>query len=121
MVWKKKTLDADPVIEAASAPNPRNVDLVLQMEILGVANRQSPWYRIRYSVSESSDLTSDLGLCDWANWDHHRGDLVYAKDGSLFRQHYERKRSFAPVRLVDLNDLKFTDVIAPDAARQWPK
>jgi hypothetical protein len=91
------------------------------MEILGVANRQSPWYRIRYSVCEGPEERSDLGFCDWADWDHHHGDLVYAKDGSLFRQRWERKRLSAPVRLVDMNGLKFNEVVAPPSAKQWPK
>jgi hypothetical protein len=101
--------------------HPTKVDLVLQMEILGVANRESPWYRIRYTIRKSQEVISELGTCDWADWDHHRGDLLYAKNGSLFRQYLERERSVASVHLVDLNDLKFTDVIAPDSARQWPK
>jgi hypothetical protein len=101
--------------------NPKNNDLVLQMEIVGVANREAPWYQIRFNVTESAKTITELGLCDWADWDHHRGELVYARGGCLFRQRYELKRSFAPVSLADFNALRFSDVIAPDSARQWPK
>lgn len=101
--------------------HPNKVDLALHMEILGVANRESPWYRIRYTIRKSQDVISDLGICDWADWDHHRADLLYAKNGSLFRQPIELKGALAPVHLVDLNSFKFNDVIAPDSARQWSK
>jgi hypothetical protein len=110
----------DPA-EQWDKPHPTNADFRLRMEIIGVATRQSPWYRIRYSVCEGSEERSNLGLCDWADWDHHHGDLVYAKGGSLFRQRLEGKRLLPAARLVEMNELQFNEVVAPPAAKQWPK
>lgn len=96
-------------------------DLVLEMATVGVGNRQAPWYQIQYSVRAAEETLSDLGLCDWADWDSRRGDLLYAKAGCLFRQRFQGKHFLEAIRLADFNDLKYSEVIPPDTARQWPR
>ena len=109
---------ADPPVQWTKAHSKRK-DLALEMSIMGIGgSRGTPWYQIHYRVLSGSDVAIDLGLADWADWDH-RGDLLFAKSGSLFRQRLARSFSAAPARIADFNGLKFENVSPPTEALRW--
>ncbi len=58
-----------------------------------------------------------LGL-DWVDFDH-RGRLVYAHDGCLYRVGPTVEGTFVTQKLADFNENVFTPVEAPDWARSW--
>jgi len=91
----------------------------LEMSILGIGGDVGkPWYQINYRLLNGGIEVADLGLIDWADWDH-RGDLVFAKAGSLFRQRLARSMSGAPEQIADFNGLKFENVPPSAEAQQW--
>lgn len=93
-------------------------DLVLEMSIVGIGHQAAPWYQIHYRVLRGSDACVDLGLADWADWDH-AGHLVFAKRGCLFRQRLARSFRDGAVRIADFNGLKFGNVSPPADATRW--
>jgi hypothetical protein len=92
----------------------------LQMKIKGVKQKNDAWYWIDYAVLDrGGDTLLDLPHTDWADWD--RDDLVYAREGKLFRV---PKKSFdagapQPKLIADLSDLKFDPQPAPSWATRW--
>jgi hypothetical protein len=99
-------------------PHPKRPSLKLEMSIVAVGRRNSPWYQIRYRLLDSTGSVFDLGLADWADWDH-RGHLVFSKSGCLFRQSLPISSSNHPIRIADFNDRKFEEVRSPGHARRW--
>lgn len=98
--------------------------LRLQMQFKGTGQKNQPRYLTNYAVFNSNDeLLLDLPRTDWADWDGH--DLVIAKKGKLFRLTSEKigrntdSSSDALKPVADLNDLKFSEVIAPPDATEW--
>jgi hypothetical protein len=93
----------------------------LRMQIRGIDQKGDAWYWIDYVVQDRHrDVLLDLPRTDWADWDG--ADLVYARDGKLFRV---TKKSFdsgapAPKLIADLSDLTFEAKVAPPDAAQWP-
>ena len=90
----------------------------LVCELLGIGPSQGNWYRERYAIEFAKDVV-DLGVIDWADWDHS-GDLLIARDGRLLR--LGRKDLRAPERakeIADLRPLKFEARESPPAARVW--
>ncbi len=55
---------------------------------------------------------------DWFDWDH-RGQLLYAAKGCLWRVADVADSKSEPKLVADLNANKFTEVVAPDWAKQW--
>jgi hypothetical protein len=92
----------------------------LQMRIMGINQKNDAWYWIDYAVLDRAGATLlELPRTDWADWD--RGDLVYAREGKLFRV---PKKSFdngaaEPKLIADLSDLKFEAKVAPRDAARW--
>jgi hypothetical protein len=99
-------------------PHPKKGNLTLEMSIRGIGGPEVPWYQIEYSVLSPTDIVLDLGLTDWADWDH-RGDLVFAKGGCLCRQKFHKGILADPVQIADFNPLKFENVAPPTKAQQW--
>jgi hypothetical protein len=99
-------------------PHPRKDGFTLEMAIVGLGGAGVPWYQIEYRVLISTGGSIDLGLVDWADWDH-RGDLVFAKKGSLFRQEFRKSIPSDARQIADFNSLKFEEVVPPSKARQW--
>jgi hypothetical protein len=94
----------------------------LQMAILGIKERDGSWYLIEHTVIGKNGRADKLGRTDWADWSHS-GDLLFARDGYLFRlpckqgklDDLENAR-----KIADFTDLKFEPVKAPGSASCWP-
>ncbi|HTV40063.1 MAG TPA: hypothetical protein VMF08_05785 [Candidatus Sulfotelmatobacter sp.] len=99
-------------------PHPREGGFTLEMTIVGIGGKDVPWYQIEYRVLISTGGTLDLGLVDWADWDH-RGDLIFAKKGAIFRQEFRKSIFAEPRQIADFNSLKFEEVVAPSEACRW--
>jgi hypothetical protein len=55
------------------------------MLIKGMSQKNDMWYWVDYEVlSRSEELLFALPRTDWAGWDGD-GDLLFARDGKLFR------------------------------------
>lgn len=98
--------------------HPRKKGVALEMSITGIGLRNAPWYQINYRVVTADVIHVDLGLADWADWDH-AGDLVFAKGGMLFRQRLSSSFSDAALQIADFNELKFEQVAARADATRW--
>lgn len=75
-------------------------------------------YDLAYTVRRKSDLVTDLAGATWADWDH-RGDLVFARDGRLFRQGSRQQPPAAPQQIADFNDHRPQSMRAPPRASRW--
>ncbi|HVE15672.1 MAG TPA: hypothetical protein VNB29_03005 [Chthoniobacterales bacterium] len=93
--------------------------LVLHMFIEGLNKENGPWYVTSYRVTDSHDaVVMDLGLADWAEWDA-RGDLLFARDGRLYRQTIGPSPFAEPTLLADFANRKFEAIAAPEWARTF--
>lgn len=96
---------------------------VLQMTIRGIHERDGPWYLTEHEVSSGDAESRRVGRSDWADWSRS-GDLLFAKQGSLYRLGYARG-VLAPLsearEIVNLTSLKFANREAPAEAKRWPK
>lgn len=95
----------------------------LQMHIQGLRHRDGPWYVIEHLVSDrDTGSVISLGRTDWADW-CHSGDLLFAKDGKIFRLGFSAKGVLAETTaaklLIDLNDRVFKEVTPSSEAKQW--
>lgn len=95
----------------------------LQMHILGLHERDGPWYVIDHLVRDKQDdSTLKLERTEWADW-CHSGDLLFARQGRLFRLGFSDEGELndlaAAKVVIDLNDRSFVEVEAPFAAKQW--
>lgn len=50
-----------------------------------------------------------------------RRDLLFAKEGCLFRQAIQKNKLTSPTLLANFNSLTYTGVLAPPLAHQWPR
>lgn len=94
----------------------------LEMSILGIKEKDGPWYVTGHSVKSKDGRTDDIGRSDWADWSHS-GDLLFARDGCLYRlpcQKGDLRRVQDAVKLADFSDLKFHPVEAPAEYQRWP-
>jgi hypothetical protein len=93
----------------------------LRMSIRGINQKNDAWYWIDYAVLDRAGATLlDLPRTDWADWD--RGDLVYAREGKLFRVPQKSFEAGAPQPklIADLGSMTFAGHKAPAAATRWP-
>lgn len=92
----------------------------LEMQIAGIRESDGPWYLIEYRVVDRhGSVILDLGRIDWADWSR-KGDLLFARDGCLFRASMHRQSGpAAPKKLIDLSGLKFEPLISPPEAKNW--
>jgi hypothetical protein len=94
----------------------------LEMAILGLKEKDGPWYLTEHFIVRYKDATESIGRSDWADWSHS-GDLLFAQDGCLFRV---RRRGDVlasldtKVKIADLSSLAFEAREAPEEARNWP-
>jgi hypothetical protein len=109
--WRKAETD---VFDLANPVAPR---YTLRMTVYEVGARRGPWYSIGYTVLDEHERSAtELGLSDWADWDHN-GDLLLATDGKLMRG---RLGEFAnPALVADLRDMKFRQRAAPPEMQRW--
>jgi len=93
--------------------------LELAMEIHAIHQKDGPWYVTRYCVFlDSNTPCNDLGFADWAEWDAD-GDLLFARDGCLYRQRFARGKWRPSKLLADLTGNKFRNVPAPAWATEF--
>jgi hypothetical protein len=107
---------------AWSKPNPKwPKRYSLEMSVIGIGERNGPWYVTEHSVVRNGEDSDRLGRNDWADWDSS-GDLLFAMDGCLYRA---RCRAGALTSLedadkvADFSNLKFAERKAPARALQW--
>ena len=118
-VW----VDFKPPLVWAKRHTPSRGRYELQMHILGIQERDGPWYIVEHSVKDTkSGGTMTLGRTEWADWGHS-GDLLFAQAGKLFRLGFSgdgvlNELSNAQL-LIDLTDRTFKEVAPPIEARQW--
>jgi hypothetical protein len=112
----------DPA-EILAKPHPLNgKPYEIREKLTGIHERNGPWYMIEHIIvnTESGEEFS-LGRTDWADW-RHSGDLLYAKEGRLWRLGFNR-RNLRPLEqaemLIDLRDRVFAHKEAPQGAKQW--
>lgn len=113
----------DPPLVWAKRNRKGKGEYELQMQIKGMHVRNGPWYSIDYLVVDRvNNLLFKLEATDWADW-CHSGDLLFAKDGKLFRLdcgHIGTSDELESARLlIDLSDRQFKQVTAPIEAKQW--
>jgi hypothetical protein len=97
-------------------------EYALQMLILGVMERNGPWYLIEHSIVRKSGNIETIGRSEWADWSRG-GDLLFSQSGCLYRL-----RCIDGVlgavesseMLADFSELEFQGVEAPKNARLWP-
>lgn len=117
-VW----IEFDPPIKWEKAHPLLPEKYSLQMSILGIKERNGPWYLIEYSVKQESVCIGSLGRSDWADWDSN-GDLLFARSGCLFRLRHQDGKFNAlqdSERIADFSSLRFESNPSPAGARKWP-
>jgi hypothetical protein len=120
---KNKTwIDFDPP-ELWAKPNLKlGNQFELEMQLKGIKERGGSWYIIEHVVkARASKSVLKLGRTDWADW-CHSGDLLFAKNGKLFRLVVAGKTlpALAEAKLlIDLNERKFKEMKPTDEATRW--
>lgn len=75
-----------------------------------------------FQVEQLGNQETRLGRLDWADWDSN-GDLLFARDGRLYRIDPERKDGAVdvsePQEVADLRGYIFENRLAPPSATQW--
>lgn len=109
-----------PEIWERECPDPK-IRARLRMVEYGLGESDGPWNVVAHEIRLADETILSLGRSDWADWDRN-GDLLYAKDGKLFRLSPGPAGNFdiAEAReLADFNGQKFEPVPPPDWAKQW--
>jgi hypothetical protein len=112
----------DPA-EIWAKPHPLNGNpYEIREKLTGMHERNGPWYVMEHIiVNNESGEEFTLGRTDWADW-CHSGDLLYAKEGRLWRLGFNR-RNLSPLEqaemLIDLRDRVFAHKESPQGAKQW--
>ena len=93
----------------------------LERLVLGVGELNGPWYAIEHRVFDSDgDVVLDLGRSDWADWSRS-DELLFAKDGRVFRAVARKDEFGAPEELIDLRPLRFEQVPPAAEATTWDR
>ena len=110
---------AAKIPETWSRPHP-SLKLSLVMEIHGIHQDNGPWYVTRYCVYSEADCpVNDLGFADWAEWET-KGDLLFARDGCLYRQCFADDTWQSPKMLADFTGNRFQEVPPSAWATAFP-
>jgi hypothetical protein len=93
----------------------------LRAETHGLHERDGSWYITEHAViNRESGEEISLGRTDWADW-CHSGDLVFAKEGKLFRLGF-RGRRLLPLAeaklLIDLKERTFRPLEPPEGYKK---
>lgn len=93
--------------------------LVLEMRVLGVHEIEGPWYVVEHRVlAAGAGVELSLGRSDWADWSRS-GELLFAREGQLFRIPVLPSGLGDPIQVADLRHLQFEEVLAPGDAKKW--
>lgn len=116
VVWKFSS----PIVWQKQNPKwPRKCSL--KMSILGIREKDGPWYMTEHTVIHHDKSEDSLGRSDWADWDRS-GDLLFAKNGCLYRLECERGTLKSPdnaKQVADFSGMKFEPREAPRSALRW--
>ena len=104
-------------------PNPKWPNRYsLEMSILGIKEKDGPWYLVEHSVRRGPEQTDSIGRSDWAEWSHS-GDLLFAMDGCIYRVPC-KNGGLVPLedaaKIADFSKLRFEPIEAPPEFRHWP-
>jgi hypothetical protein len=93
----------------------------LRMVIHGLGEQGGDWYVVSHEIVTPDGQTIDLGRTDWADWDRN-GDLLYARDGKLFRLSPGTRGRFDPAasrEIADFNGDRFQTMPPTEEAKSW--
>ena len=94
----------------------------LDMSIVGIKEKDGPWYLIEHSVICNDGKTDNIGRSDWADWSQS-GDLLFALDGCLYRSPC-MGGLLGPledaIKIADFSGLKFELREPTVTALHWP-
>jgi hypothetical protein len=110
-----------PILWRKSSPGFRK-RYALDMIITGMHEKDGPWYLVEHSVTRENGKVDQIGRSDWADWSRS-GDLLFAKEGCLYR--VAREKGILPsakdaVKIADFSKLRFEARKAPETAARWP-
>ncbi len=77
-----------------------------------------PHYAIDYKVVRNGNSVRELPETEWADWDDN-GDLLFAREGQLWRLAGGEHDSADAVALIDFSGDAFEEIVAPAAATYW--
>lgn len=95
-------------------------NFILLMRIIGYRERNGSTYVVEYSMKTRVGEAS-FGRMDWADWDKN-GDLLFARDGKLFRLKQASGSTFnleKAIELADFNSSEFEERLASKEALKW--
>lgn len=95
---------------------------LLKVSLHAIGERSGTSYVQNAQLDDVSNARSvDLGRVDWADVDHS-GDVLFAKDGRLYRLRPPTIdiEATKPQLVADLNELSFVAREAPNSADRWP-
>jgi hypothetical protein len=112
-----------PAIVYVKKHGPTRGRYELQMHILGIRERDGAWYILDHRVKDTkTGSTIMLERTEWADW-CHSGDLLFAKEGRLFRLGFTGEGVLHELKtaklIIDLSERTFTALAAPAEAKQW--
>ena len=100
-------------------PRPKTPQVELEQRLLGIHEKNGPWHVLDHAlVDRKTGRETLLERCEWADWDH-QGDLLFAREGRLWRARVARGALEEPRAVIDLRGAKFERVIPPPEARVW--
>jgi hypothetical protein len=100
--------------------NPTIKTISLKMIISGLHETDGAWYVVEHQLfDQQTNETFSLGKTSWADWSMS-GDLLFAKQGSLFRLNSNRIPDLGEVKqLADFSENRFEAKRAPKEAIGW--
>jgi len=81
----------------------------LEMSILGIKEKEGPWYLIEHSVMRDGDCVDKIGRSDWADWSQS-GDLLFAMNGCIYRAQCDEGNLVTledAIKIADFSNLRF--------------
>jgi hypothetical protein len=91
----------------------------LSMRILGLHEWGGATYVVEHDiVDKDGNVVISLGRSDWADWSRS-GELLFAKNGCLFRIKANKSGLSKPEQLIDLASHKFRELAPTPMALQW--
>jgi hypothetical protein len=100
-----------------SKPRPGSKECSLRFMLTGYHRRGGP-NRVTEAAVVTGGHSVALGEVDWADWDTN-GDLLYSRDGCLYRQRIERSKLSEPRCLLDTRTYKFRPLEPSAEAVTW--
>ena len=91
----------------------------LEMVISGIHERDGSWYVIEHQIVDPTGRCRlSLGRSDWADWSRS-GELLFAREGRLYRLAVDEAGPGQPEELLDLREMRFEPISAPNEASMW--